>query len=145
MRPELPERRRLTRFPAPDLEATLKCGRGLRARWQPVKAFDFTRSGLSIASPRPLEVGESVELNLRLPLASGDLVADRLVARVQNVQADEVQGLRYGLAFDFAANRHMRALSTASSLGRIEGILDRSEKLHYRLMSREELLRNLRR
>lgn len=140
---ELSERRRLQRFPALELEVQIKVDRGIKARWCPVEAFDFTRSGLSITAPELLEVGAEVMVKIRLPLPTGDLTAERLVARVRNLHDSSAGVPRYGIEFDFTANRHMKALATAASLGRIEGILDRGEKLRNRMMTQEELMQSL--
>lgn len=138
-----PDRRRLQRFPALQLEAGVKVDRGMLGHWRTINAFDFTRSGLSITCETNLVVGATVLLRLTLPLPSGDLKADQLIARVRNVKVDEEGHRRYGVEFDFDANRHMRALATMAGLGRMEGILDRSEKLRYRLMTEEEFLHSI--
>lgn len=140
---ESPNRRRLQRFPALQLDTSVKVDRSMLGRWQPAQAYDFTRSGLSIACADSLEKDAAVLLRLRLPLPSGDLVTDQLVAKVRNVQVDPEGHPRYGVEFDFDANRHMRALTTIACLGRMEGILDRSEKLRYRLMTEEEFLHSI--
>ncbi|MAL97204.1 hypothetical protein [Hydrocarboniclastica marina] len=137
------ERRHLQRFPALELEAQMKPQKRVLGPWTDIEAFDFTRTGLSIATPQTLAPDDVVMLRLRLPLATGDLTAERLVAVVRNVQPQPDHTFRYGVEFDFGASRHMKRMATSACLGRIEGILDRSEKLRNRLMSQQELLKSL--
>jgi len=123
------ERRRLRRFPAANLSAEIKHKRVLIGGWKPATPYDFTRSGMAVElDGMVLEKGEVVEVRLTLTLDIGELRLDRLVAVVRNTGRD-----RFGLEFDFQASRHMKSLTTQSQLGRIEGILDRSEKLRRRL------------
>lgn len=135
------DRRRLRRFPAAELEAWIKRRPGILGQWYPVKAYDFTRAGLSISMEERIEVGENMILRLQLGLDMGSIRADRLVARVRNVRQLPEGRFLHGVEFDFKANRHMRSIQTQSKLGRMEGILDRSDKLRKRMMSQEELLR----
>lgn len=134
------ERRRLRRFPAVELSAQIKARRGMFGHWETVNAEDFTRTGMSFESVSlKLEKGDVVEVRLTLLLEMGDLKIDRLVAVVRNIQRHGV-GWRYGLEFDYSASRHMKSLTTQAQLGRIEGILDRSEKLRRRLhVQKDEL------
>ena len=127
------ERRRLRRFPAAELSVQIKARRGLFGNWNTVNADDFTRTGMSFESTDlSLDKGDVVEVRATLLLDMGDLKVDRLVAVVRNKHRHGV-AWRYGLEFDYSASRHMKSLTTQAQLGRIEGILDRSEKLRRRL------------
>lgn len=137
------ERRRLQRFPAIELEAQMKPEKGMLSRWADVEPFDFTRTGLSIATSHSLAPGSVIMLRLRLPLATGDLEVDRVIGVVRNIQAQSDSSPRYGVEFDFNANRHMKKMETVACLGRMEGILDRSEKLRNRLLSQKDVLKDL--
>ncbi|MDX1588711.1 MAG: PilZ domain-containing protein [Oleiphilaceae bacterium] len=133
------ERRQLQRFPAAELlvrfhTSPLALGRGEKA-----EAEDFTRTGLSLITRRPLKEGERLRLTLRLRLDHGEIVQRGVVAIVRN-QKPQQDGYRYGLLFDFQANHRMRALKTQARLGRMEGILDRMAQLASRHQSGEELL-----
>ncbi len=123
------ERRRLRRFPAASLTAEVKRKRVLVGGWKPAIPHDFTRTGMAVElDGLTLEKGEIVEVRLTLTLDTGELRVDRLIAVVRNVAHG-----RFGLEFDFQASRHMKSLTTQAQLGRIEGILDRSEKLRRRM------------
>ncbi|WP_158227233.1 PilZ domain-containing protein [Mangrovitalea sediminis] len=127
------ERRRFRRFPAAELSVQVKTRRGLFGKWETVNPEDFTRTGLAFESTgMELEKGDVVEVRATLLLDMGDLKVDRLVAVVRNLHRHGI-ARRYGLEFDYSASRHMKALTTQAQLGRIEGILDRSEKLRRRL------------
>lgn len=132
------DRRKFSRFPAAQLQVSWRIRKGLFSPFALARSEDFTREGLSILVEKTaigdtgLSKGARVELQLVLEMATGNLVVERLVARVQNQRAIGDQTL-YGLMFDFAANRYMRSEHTKAQLGRIEGILDRTEKLRLRI------------
>lgn len=133
MTPEHDERRRFHRLPAAELKVAWRPRKGLFGRYQPTRGFDFTREGLSITEASgTLVPGDRVELRLELTMDADNLTIDRVVADVVNSRETDGQA-RLGLAFDFQANRLMRAEQTRAQLGRIEGILERSEKLRLRL------------
>lgn len=136
---EAHERRRLRRFPAADLVAHLRHKGAILGGWIEAEPHDFTRSGMAVENiDLPLESGAMVEIRLTLKLDIGELQVNKIIAVVRNVT--KVKGRqRYGLEFDFQASRHMRSLATQAQLGRIEGILDRSEKLRRRLAPSIEL------
>ena len=107
--------------------------RTLIGGWMAVDPHDFTRSGMAVeADGLKLELGDVVEVKLQLALDIGDLKVDKLIAVVRNIHKDGNHP-RFGLEFDFQASRHMKSLTTQAQLGRIEGILDRSEKLRRRI------------
>lgn len=127
------ERRRLRRFPAADLTAELRLKRTLIGGWTAAEPHDFTRTGMAVeAKDLTLEQGDLVEVRLRLALDIGELKVDKLIAVVRNIHPAGDQP-RFGLEFDFQASRQMKSLTTQAQLGRIEGILDRSEKLRRRI------------
>lgn len=133
------DRRHLRRYPAAELEVRIRPRLQLFGQGEVVEAHDFTRSGLGITTSRSLKEGQRLILDLNLRLDRGEIQQNRLVAVVQNARSDGDRW-RYGLRFDYNANRHMRALSTQARVGRIEGILDRIEKLKAKTMGGDELL-----
>tara|TARA_R100000687_G_scaffold54780_1_gene43537 strand:+ start:73 stop:555 length:483 start_codon:yes stop_codon:yes gene_type:complete len=136
--PSTNDRRKFRRFPAAQLQVSWRIRKGFFTPYALAQSEDFTREGVSILVKRQatgdsaLSKGTRVELRLVLEMATGDLVVERLVARVQN-QRSIGDATLYGLMFDFAANRYMRSEHTKAQLGRIEGILDRTEKLRLRV------------
>ncbi|TDT44359.1 hypothetical protein DES49_0461 [Halospina denitrificans] len=125
------ERRHLCRFPAAELEVRLRPGRSRFRKGEVVEAADFTREGIAIFTTRSLKSGRKVLVDLTLRLDRGEIHQNRLVAVVSN-QRPEGKQTRYGLRFDFRANGTMRALDTQARLGRMEGVLERIEKLKTR-------------
>ena len=134
------ERRHLRRFPAAELEVRLRPGKSWFRKGEVVEATDFTREGVAISTYRTLKSGQKVFLDLILRLDRGEIHQNRVVAVVSN-QRPEGEQIRYGLRFDFKANATMRAMDTQARLGRMEGILERTEKLKARLRSAEELIK----
>lgn len=137
------ERRHLRRFPAAELEVRLRQGKSWFRKGEIVEAADFTREGVAIITSRTLKSGQKVFVDLTLRLDRGEIHQNRLVAVVSN-ERPEGDKTRYGLRFDFRANATMRALDTQARLGRMEGILDRIEKLKARTRSGDELIESYR-
>ena len=137
--PQHDERRHLQRFPAAELKVRLRTGRGWVRKGDRVPAHDFTRAGMGVTTTKVLKPGQKVELDLVLKLDRGEIVQERVVATVHNKRTDG-NLFRYGLAFDFTASRRMKSLHTQARLGRMEGILDRIEKLRAKTRSGEELM-----
>ncbi|MGM0451366.1 MAG: PilZ domain-containing protein [Pseudomonadota bacterium] len=133
------ERRHLRRFPAAELEVQLRLGRTRLRRGETVEAADFTREGVAIITSRNLRIGQKVLVDLVLRLDRSEIHQHRLVAMVSNVRA-EGDRHRYGLKFDYRANATMRALETQARLGRMEGILERIEKMKARHRSSADLV-----
>lgn len=133
------ERRHLQRFPAAELEVRMRTGRGWFRKGEIVSADDFTRAGMGITTAKDLKPGQKVEVDLVLKLDRGEIVQNGIAATIHS-QRYEGNHFRYGLAFDYSANRRMRSLHTQARLGRMEGILDRIEKLRAKTRSEEELL-----
>ncbi len=140
------ERRQLRRLPAAELNVQWRPRKGLFGRFRPAEGLDFTRSGLSVYldGNDSLEVGDAIELRIELRMEAGTLALDKVVAVVRNIR-DTGQGKPlYGLEFDYSANRTMKSEQTRAQLGRIEGILERSEKLRLRIQPLKDIegLRN---
>ncbi|PAV25430.1 PilZ domain-containing protein [Tamilnaduibacter salinus] len=120
------ERRRFQRFPASELAAQWRRGRG--SHWQSLTVYDFTRDGMAVARPQdgPAE-GEQVEVRLALTLDNDDIRIDRLTATVVNRQSRRGHD-SIGLEFQPETALLTRSDGLRAQLGRIEGILDREEQ-----------------
>ncbi len=129
------ERRQLRRLPAAELNVSWRPRKGLFHRYRPAKGLDFTRNGLSLRlNPEDtLAPGDTVEMALELVMEAGTLSVGRVVAIVHNMRDQPGSGPLYGVGFDFNANRLMRSDHLVAQLGRIEGILERSEKLKLKI------------
>lgn len=129
------ERRQLRRLPAAELNVSWRPRKGLFHRYRPAEGLDFTRNGLSLRlNPEDnLAPGDTVEMMLELIMEVGTLNVERLVAVVHNMREQPGGSPLYGLGFDFNANRLMKSGHLVAQLGRIEGILDRSEKLKLKI------------
>lgn len=138
--PQHPERRKLRRMPAANLALEWRPRKGLFSRFQPAEGRDFTRNGLSIAvnSQTGIKEGDAVELRVELSMEAGTLGLEKLVAIVRNIRDNNRGGSLMGLEFDFGASRTMKSEQTLAQLGRIEGILERSEKLRLRIQPLNE-------
>lgn len=139
--PEQDERRHLRRYTAAELEVRLRPGRRFLRHGEIVEATDFTREGVAIITPQKLRIGQKVFIDLTLRLDRSEIRQQRVVAVIANARP-EGDGYRYGLKFDFRANASMRALETQARLGRMEGILERTEKMKARHRSGEDLIRD---
>lgn len=133
------ERRRFRRLPAAELHVQWRPRKGLFGTFRNTTGHDFTRDGLSVLVPETtFTQGDMLELRLELRMEAGSVLVDRLLAQVVNQR--QYEGLvLYGLAFDYAASRAMRSEDKQARLGRIEGILERSEKLKLRLQPLDEI------
>ncbi|MDX1801352.1 MAG: hypothetical protein R3303_10510 [Marinobacter sp.] len=129
------ERRQLRRLPAAELNVSWRPRKGLFQRYRPAEGLDFTRNGLSLrVNPEDtLAPGDTVEMALELIMEAGTLNVDRVVAVVHNVRDQPGSSPLYGVGFDFEANRLMKSEQMVAQLGRIEGILERSEKLKLKI------------
>lgn len=122
------DRRRFRRLPATELNLAWRPRKRLLARYRPIQGHDFTREGVAVtAATDTFREGDQVELLIELAMAGENLVASRVFADVVNV-AREGNQARVGLAFDVAASRRFGAAALRARLGRMEGILERSEK-----------------
>lgn len=135
------ERRHIRRLPAAELNVEWRPRKGLFNRFQPAEGQDFTRNGLSISlnGNESLEVGDPVELRIELVMEAGTLHLDKVAAVVRNIRQTESGRPGYGLEFDFGANRAMKSDQTRAQLGRMEGILERSEKLKLRIQPLKDI------
>lgn len=135
------ERRHIRRLPAAELNVEWRPRKGLFNRFQPAEGQDFTRNGLSVSlnSGESLEIGDPVELRIELVMEAGMLHLDRVAAVVRNIREMDNDKPRYGLEFDFGASRAMKSDQTRAQLGRMEGILERSEKLKLRIQPLQEI------
>ena len=135
------ERRQLERFPAADLLVRFRRRFWFRrSRWQAGEAEDFTRVGVCLITDKEMTIGQTLTLNLTLRLDRGEVHENGVVGTICNKSETE-QGFRYGVVFDYDANHHMRKLRTQARLGRMEGILDRMERLRERRRQAEALTR----
>lgn len=136
------ERRRFRRLPAAELHAAWRPRKALFGGYTPTRSHDFTREGLSITEKADtFKIGDRVELKLQLTMKASRISLERLIAEVVNERTLEGDAslTRFGLAFDFTGSRLMRSQQTRAQLGRIEGILERSEKLRLRLQPLENI------
>jgi hypothetical protein len=140
------DRRQIRRLPAAELSVEWRPRKGLFNRFRPASGQDFTRNGLSltIEANEALQINDEIELRIELLMEAGSLHLDKVAAVVRNIHEPRSGRPHYGLAFDFDANRHMKSDEIKAQLGRIEGILERSEKLKLRIQPLEEIdsLRN---
>ncbi|MDX1633184.1 MAG: PilZ domain-containing protein [Marinobacter sp.] len=140
------ERRQLRRLPAAELKVQWRPRKGLFGRFRPADGQDFTRAGLSLYldGDDRLEVGDAIELRIELHMEAGTLGLDKVAAVVRNIREVDDGKPLYGLEFDYNANRTMKSEQTRAQLGRIEGILERSEKLRLRIQPLQDIegLRN---
>lgn len=135
------ERRQLRRLPAAELNVQWRPRKGLFGRFRPASGQDFTRAGLSLCleGDDTLEVGDAIELRIELRMEAGTLTLDKVAASVRNIRETGNGTPLYGLEFDYNANRTMKSEQTRAQLGRIEGILERSEKLRLRIQPLKEI------
>lgn len=135
------ERRQLRRLPAADLSVYWRPRKGLFGRFRPADGQDFTRAGLSLSldGDDRLKVGDAIELRIELRMEAGTLALDKVAAVVRNIREMEGGKPLYGLEFDYSANRLMKSEQTRAQLGRIEGILERSEKLRLRIQPLQDI------
>ncbi|MDX1755161.1 MAG: hypothetical protein R3175_03790 [Marinobacter sp.] len=133
------ERRTLRRMPAANLALEWRPRKGLFGRFRQASAFDFTRQGVSMVvdDQTRLKEGDSLELRAQLSMEAGELNVDKVIAEVRNLRRGEQDQRIAGLRFDFSASRTMKSEQLLAQLGRIEGILERSEKLRLRMQPLE--------
>lgn len=136
------ERRRFRRLPAAELHVAWRPRKALFGGYTSTRSHDFTREGLSITEKADtFQIGDRVELKLQLTMKASSITLERMIAEVVNERslAGDANMTRFGLAFDFTASRLMRSQQTHAQLGRIEGILERGEKLRLRLQPLEHI------
>lgn len=132
-----PGRRKLRRMPAANLALEWRPRKGLFGRFRPAAGFgfDFTRQGLSMVvnGQDELKEGDAVELRAQLSMEAGVLNLDKVIATVRNLRQSGQDQQVAGLQFDFAASSARKSDQLQAQLDRIEGILERSEKLRLRI------------
>ncbi|WP_166262297.1 hypothetical protein [Marinobacter salicampi] len=135
------ERRKLRRLPAAELNLEWRLRKGLFSRFRPAEGRDFTRNGVSVVldSSDSLNMGDAVELKVELIMEAGALSLEKAAAVVRNIRETADGQPLYGLEFDFTANRSMKSDHTRAQLGRMEGILKRSEKLQLRIQPLKDI------
>ncbi|WP_148861493.1 PilZ domain-containing protein [Marinobacter fonticola] len=136
------ERRRFRRLPAAELRVAWRPRKGLFGSYSATESHDFTREGLSIIERSDcFEIGDRLELRLELWMEASTLSLERIQGEIVNRQTlpDAGSLSRFGIAFNFTGSRLMRSQQTRAQLGRIEGILERSEKLRLRLQPLEHI------
>ncbi|UZE95984.1 PilZ domain-containing protein [Alkalimarinus alittae] len=129
------ERRRFRRHPALKLKAEVKIKKGLFGQWVDVEPRDYSKRGMAIETEYAFEPEQPITLNITLEMEIGDIQITKIEGIIKNKLKDTPTP-RYGVEFDYTANRHMKTTETQSQLGRIEGILERSENLRLRIEDR---------
>ena len=119
------------------IDADLPITRSTRAQLavQGITGLAYVQLSDSGASKQALAAGEDGLVRLPLEPSQWDQLSESaagLIAQVRNLQ-QVTAGQRCGLEFDYQANRHMKSLETQALLGRIEGILERSEAFRQRV------------
>lgn len=122
------ERRRYRRHPALELKAEVNIKKGFFGQRIEVAACDYSKRGMAIETEYSFKPEQPITLSIILKMTTGDMRIDKVEGIVKNIMTSHPKP-RYGIEFDYDANRHMKALETKSQLGRIEGILERSETL----------------
>lgn len=132
------ERRRYRRHPALELKAEVKIKKGLFGQRIEVEACDYSKRGMAIETEYEFKPEQSITLSIILKMVMGDIRIDKVEGIVKNKITSHPRP-RYGIEFDYDANRHMKAIETKSKLGRIEGILERSENLRLKMEDQQSL------
>lgn len=126
------ERRRYRRHPALELKAEVRIKKGLFGQRIEVEACDYSKRGIAIETEYEFKPEQPITLSIILKMVMGDIRIDKVEGIVKNIIASHPNP-RYGIEFNYDANRHMKSIETKSQLGRIEGILERSEKLRLKM------------
>ncbi len=126
------EHRRCRRHPTVELKTEIKIKKGLFSEWVSVEPCDFNKRGIAIETEHAFQPEDSILLKVTLAMAMGDICVDKIEGIIKN-RVDSGPHPRYGVEFDYSASRHMKSIDTQSKLGRIEGILERSENLRLRM------------
>lgn len=133
-----PDRRSCRRFPATELKVELRNKTGVfSCQWHEVYTVDYNKKGFAFVTHEAYEEGQALVFRITLLMEMGTIEVDNVRAVTRNhypeVEHTDHGNKRIGVAFDYQANRHMKSLDTQSNLGRIEGILERSENLRLKL------------
>ncbi len=103
----------------------------LLAAWSTITCVDFNKEGMAFLADVDLDIGETVLLSLHIHMSRSTLEAENVVAVVRSRKTQDHMN-RFGVQFNFDANRIMRGIKLQSVLGRMEGIMDRSFKQRLR-------------
>lgn len=126
------ERRRFRRHPSVKLIASAKSKKGLFNPWVEVLPRDYSKRGMAIETQEAFEINQPITLSITLEMELGEIHVTKVEGVIKNkIPSSPIP--RYGVEFDYSANRHMKSVETQSQLGRIEGILERSENLRLRI------------
>ena len=136
------DRRSCRRFPAAELKAELKIKSGFfSTALEEIHTVDYNKKGLAFVSSKPFEENQSITLKITLVMEMGNISIDNIIAVVKNKfpehEHQQHGDTRIGAAFDFESTRHMKSIDTQSPLGRIEGILERSQNLRMKMFAQE--------
>jgi hypothetical protein len=132
------EHRRCRRHPTVELKTEFKIKKGLFSGWVSVEPCDFNKRGIAIETDHSFQPEDSILLKITLTMAMGDICVDKVEGIIKN-RVDSGPHPRYGVEFDYSASRHMKSIDTQGKLGRIEGILERSENLRLRMDEQKSL------
>lgn len=132
------ERRKCRRHPAIELNAEIKVKKGLFGEWVSVKACDYNKRGMSIETGLALQPEQAITLKVILKMDTGDIKVEKIEGFIKNCIKAKPHP-RYGVEFNYSANRHMKSLDTKSQLGRIEGIMERSESLRQKIDEQQNM------
>ncbi len=132
------ERRRCRRYPSAELRAEVKIKKGLFSEWVGVEPCDYNKRGIAIETEFSFEPEQAITLSVTLKMDMGDIRVEKVEGIIRN-KIESGPHPRYGIEFNYAANRHMKSAETQSQLGRIEGILERSENLRQRMNEQQSL------
>lgn len=122
------ERRKRHRLPWIEMQAQVRLRKGLmRSQWVDVEVVDYSRQGMGIRDLEGLEVDDRVQLSLTLKTETGDITAENVRAQVRHRRTTD-QGVVLGVEFVEDSRPAAR-----DSLARIEGIVERHQKLARRI------------
>ncbi len=125
------ERRRVRRYPAVELRASLRRKKGLIGnQWVEVHASDFSHLGACIDVDFELAAGDSVTLQFDFKMEVGPIVIDKVPGSVRHVK--NLGNLRRcGVQFDDRLDAKVR-----DQLKRVESLLARSLSVADRIQKR---------
>lgn len=122
------ERRKRKRLPWLNLEAKLKVKKSLfSSAWLEVRPFDYNKFGMGIMTIHDLELGDKINISLRLDLEVGEIVIEDLIGVIR--YKSPKMGLNsFGLEFD-SDSKIFKKQETQEHLERIEQILAKHAEL----------------
>ncbi len=122
------ERRRRKRLPWLNLEAKLRVKKSMfSSAWLEVRPFDYNQLGMGVITIHELDMGDKINISLKLDLEVGEIVIEDLIAVIRHKSAKN--GLNtYGLEFD-TDTKTFKKPETQSHLEKIEQILAKHAEL----------------